>query len=175
MTPARKSPPATPMAAQPKPPGVCPVERRGIPARLGRVVTVPAAVAFALALVGAAGSPPLIAAGPAQETAAGPPENPIEATEESVRSGLRVYGRFCRACHGIRADGQGMTAPTGSRPANLIDDEWVHGDTDGDIFQVIRNGVPPAYDMEAWEGRITDEEIWHIVNFLRNMAERMAR
>ena len=92
-----------------------------------------------------------------------------------VRAGLRVYGRFCRACHGIRADGQGMTAPTGSRPANLIDDEWVHGDTDGDIFLVIRNGVPPAYDMDAWEGRITDEEIWHIVNFLRNMAVRMAR
>ena len=50
----------------------------------------------------------------------------------------------------------------------------MHGDTDGDIFLVIRNGVPPAYDMEAWEGRITDEEMWHIVNFLRNMAERMA-
>ena len=172
MTLARKSSPATRIAAQPALPGVCTVGRRGLPARPGGVVPVLAAVAFAL--LGAAGSSPLIAAGPAQEAAAEVPENPIEATEESVRAGLRVYGRFCRACHGIRADGQGMTAPPGSRPANLIDDEWVHGDTDGDIFLVIRNGVPPAYDMEAWEGRITDEEMWHIVNFLRNMAERMA-
>ena len=145
------------------------------PTSLARVVPVAAALAFGFALFTAADSTPLIAAGPAQEAAAEPPENPVEATEESVRAGLRVYGRFCRACHGIRADGQGMTAPPGSRPANLIDDEWVHGDTDGDIFLVIRNGVPPAYDMDAWEGRITDEEIWHIVNFLRNMAERMAR
>ena len=145
------------------------------PTSLARAVPVAAALAFAFALFTPAGSAPLIAAGPAQEAAAEPPENPVEATDESVRAGLRVYGRFCRACHGIRADGQGMTAPPGSRPANLIDDEWVHGDTDGDIFLVIRNGVPPAYDMEAWEGRITDEEMWHIVNFLRNMAERMAR
>lgn len=142
---------------------------------LARVVPGAAALAFAFALLMAADSTPLTAAVPVQEPAADAPENPIEATEESVRSGLRVYGRFCRSCHGIRADGQGMTAPTGSRPANLIDDEWVHGDRDGDIFLVIRNGVPPAYDMDAWEGRITDEEIWHIVNFLRNMAERMAR
>ncbi len=142
---------------------------------LARVVPGGAALAFAFALFMAADSTPLIAAAPVQEPAAEVPENPIEATEESVRAGLRVYGRFCRACHGIRADGQGMTAPPGSRPANLIDDEWVHGGTDGDIFLVIRNGVPPAYDMEAWEGRITDEEMWHIVNFLRNMAERMAR
>lgn len=140
---------------------------------LARVVPVPAAFAVAFALLPAAGSAPLTAAGAVQEPAAEVPENPVEATEESVRSGLRVYGRFCRSCHGIRADGQGMTAPPGSRPANLIDDEWVHGDRDGDIFLVIRNGVPPDYDMDAWEGRITDEDIWHVVNFLRNMAERL--
>lgn len=138
-----------------------------------RIAVVPAALAFAL--FPAADTAPLAAAAPAQEAAPEPPENPVEATDESARAGLRVYGRFCRSCHGPRADGQGTTAPPGSRPANLIDDEWVHGDTDGDIFLVIRNGVPPAYDMDAWEGRITDEEIWHIVNFLRNMAERMAR
>ena len=141
---------------------------------LVRIAAVPAAFALVFVLVASGDSAPVVAAATAQEEAAEPPENPVEATEESVRSGLRVYGRFCRSCHGIRADGQGMTAPTGSRPANLIDDEWTHGDTDGDIFLVIRNGVPPAYDMDAWEGRITDEEIWHVVNFLRNMAERMA-
>ena len=51
----------------------------------------------------------------------------------------------------------------------------MHGDSDGDIYLVIRNGVPPNFDMDAWEGRVTDEEIWHIVNFLRNFAARMAR
>ena len=48
----------------------------------------------------------------------------------------------------------------------------MHGDSDGAIYNVIRQGVPPAYDMDAWEGRITDEEIWHVVNFLRELAAR---
>ena len=50
-----------------------------------------------------------------------------------------------------------MAAPPDSRPANLVDEEWDHGDTDAAIF---REGVPPKYDMDAWEGRITDDDIW---------------
>lgn len=143
-------------------------------ARILAVLVVPAAV---FALIPNAAVDTVQAAGPAQETqeaAAEIPENPVEATEESVRAGLRIYGRFCRSCHGVRGDGRGQNPSPGTRPANLIDDEWVHGDSDGEIYNVIRQGVPPAYDMDAWEGRISDEEIWHVVNFLRNLAERMA-
>ncbi len=96
-------------------------------------------------------------------------DNPVEATE-SVASGLRVYGRFCRSCHGMQGDGRGMAAPAGSQPANLIDDQWDHGDTDAAIYKVIQEGVAPKYDMDAWEGRITDEEIWHLVNYLRDLG-----
>ena len=105
-----------------------------------------------------------------EQESAEPPANPIATSEDSVRAGRRMFGRFCRSCHGMRADGQGMTAPSGSRPANLVDDQWDHGSTDGEIFTVIREGVPPAYDMDAWEGRITDEDIWNIINFLRDLA-----
>ena len=105
-----------------------------------------------------------------EQESAEPPANPIAISEDSVRAGRRMFGRFCRSCHGMRADGQGMTAPPGSRPANLVDDQWDHGSTDGEIFTVIREGVPPAYDMDAWEGRITDEDIWNIINFLRDLA-----
>ncbi len=133
-----------------------------------RIVAVPALAAACALLAAAAPAPG--AAEAAQEETAAAPENPIEATEESVRAGLRVYGRFCRSCHGVRGDGRGQNPSPGTRPANLIDDEWVHGDSDGEIYTVIREGVPPAYDMDAWEGRITDEEIWHVVNFLRFLA-----
>jgi mono/diheme cytochrome c family protein len=139
---------------------------------LARVVPVLAVLAAAFAVFTAADSSPAIAAEAVQEAAAEVPDNPIEATEESVRAGLRVYGRFCRSCHGVRGDGRGQNPSPGTRPANLIDDEWVHGDSDGAIYNVIRQGVPPAYDMDAWEGRITDEEIWHVVNFLRELAAR---
>ena len=138
--------------------------------RLTRVVPVLAALAAASALFIAADAPTLTAAEAGQETAAEAQENPIEATEESIAAGRRIYGRFCRSCHGMRADGRGMAAPAGSRPANLIDEEWVHGDSDGAIYTVIREGVPPKYDMDAWEGRITDDEIWNVVNYLRSLA-----
>ena len=141
-------------------------------ARVAAVLVVPAAV-FALLAIAA---PNTVKAAEAvqetQEAAAEIPENPIEATEESVRAGLRVYGRFCRSCHGINLDGRGQSPSPGTRPANLVDDEWVHGDSDGEIYNVIRQGVPPNYDMDAWEGRITDEEIWNVVNYLRFRASR---
>ncbi len=137
-----------------------------------RVVTVLAACCAAFVLLAAAAPSASTAAEAVQEPAAEVPENPIEATEESVRAGLRVYGRFCRSCHGVRGDGRGQNPSPGTRPANLVDDEWVHGDSDGEIHNVIRQGVPPNYDMDAWEGRITDDEIWHVVNFLRELAAR---
>ncbi len=97
-------------------------------------------------------------------------DNPIASSEESIAAGRGTYGRFCRSCHGISADGRGMAAPPDSRPANLVDEEWDHGDTDAAIFKVIREGVPPKYDMDTWEGRITDDDIWNVINFLRDLA-----
>lgn len=138
-----------------------------------RVVAVLAACCAAFVLLAAAAPSASTVAEAVQEPAAEAPENPIEATQESVRAGLRVYGRFCRSCHGVRGDGRGQNPSPGTRPANLVDDEWVHGDSDGDIYNVIRQGVPPNYDMDAWEGRITDDEIWHVVNFLRELAARL--
>lgn len=133
-------------------------------AAAGLTMTGPPGAAATVEAAGAA-----VATQDGQEAAA-PQANPIETSEDSVRAGRRVFGRFCRSCHGMRADGQGMTAPSGSRPANLVDDQWDHGSTDGEIFRVIREGVPPAYDMDAWEGRITDDDIWNIINFLRDLA-----
>ena len=133
-------------------------------AAAGLMITGPRDAAAAVEAAGAA-----VATQDGQEAAA-PQANPIEMSEDSIRAGRRVFGRFCRSCHGMRADGQGMTAPSGSRPANLVDDQWDHGGTDGEIFRVIREGVPPAYDMDAWEGRITDDDIWNIINFLRDLA-----
>ena len=97
-------------------------------------------------------------------------ENPIEMSEESISAGRQIYGRFCRSCHGVRADGRGMAAPPGSRPANLTDDAWDHGSTDTEIFTLIKEGVPPKYDMDAWEGRVSDDDIWNVINYLRDLA-----
>ena len=97
-------------------------------------------------------------------------DNPIASSEESVAAGRTIYGRFCRACHGQRADGRGMAAPPGSRPANLIDAEWDYGSSDAEIFKVLKEGIAPKYDMDAWEGRVSDDDMWNVINYLRDLA-----
>jgi mono/diheme cytochrome c family protein len=70
----------------------------------------------------------------------------------------------------MRADGRGMAAPPGARPANLVDDTWDHGGSDAEIFKVIKEGVPPDYNMDAWDGRVSDDDIWNVINYLRDLA-----
>ena len=99
-------------------------------------------------------------------------DNPIPRTEESVAAGRIIYARFCRSCHGREGKGDGRGAPPDAVVSNLVDDQWDHGDTDADIFKAIREGVPPDLVMEPWEGRISDEDMWNVVNYLRDLAER---
>ena len=53
--------------------------------------------------------------------------------------------------------------------ANLVDQQWIYGDRDGDIFEVIKNGKPDR-DMEAFGTGLSDERIWQIVHYLRYMG-----
>jgi mono/diheme cytochrome c family protein len=60
-----------------------------------------------------------------------------------------------------------------SPPApDLTDKEWKRGSTDGEIFSVIKNGVPPDLSMEPWGDRIKDPKIWNVVNYLRSLAKK---
>ncbi|MDE2905752.1 MAG: c-type cytochrome [Acidobacteriota bacterium] len=49
---------------------------------------------------------------------------------------------------------------------------WQHGSSDGEIFAVIRDGVGPDFAMDAFGGPLADEEIWHVVNYIRSLARR---
>ena len=109
-------------------------------------------------------------------TAQGNPEaakvkNPVATTPESIATGKQIYTRYCATCHGT--SGQGGSGSDISPPApNLTDDDWKHGSTDGEIFDVIKNGVPPDLSMEPWGDRIKDEDIWNVVNYVRSLAKK---
>lgn len=99
-------------------------------------------------------------------------DNPVAMSEESVAGGRRIYARFCRSCHGPDGQGDGAGAPEGAIPANLVDGECDTGCGDAEVFTAIKDGVAPDYFMEPWEGRITDEDIWNTVNYLKDLASR---
>ena len=103
-------------------------------------------------------------------------ENPIAATPASIDAGARLYTKFCANCHGTSGRGNGRlaagTAMYGRRPSDLTDDVWQHGSTDGEIFYVIKNGVPPDLNMEPWGDRIQDPDIWNVVNYVKSLAKK---
>ena len=97
--------------------------------------------------------------------------NPVAATAESAAAGQPIYRRYCASCHGINAEG-GSGSDISPPAPDLTDTEWKNGSTDGEIFSVIKNGVPPELNMEPWGDRIKDADIWNVVNYLRSLAKK---
>ena len=97
------------------------------------------------------------------------PENEAGFSMQSAGLGKRLYMRSCLKCHG--GNGKGDTEmreflPT--HPSDLTNEQWTYGDKDGEIFLVIKNGT--EYDMPAFAEELSDERIWHIVNYLRTLG-----
>jgi mono/diheme cytochrome c family protein len=133
--------------------------------------------------VRAASAAPAAASVPTQrpaQSAAGPSttvlRNPVAPTRASIAAGKRVYDANCAGCHGGRAQGAVKAGTTisiieeqrGKQPPDLTDDQWDHGSSDGEIFRVIKRGLPPTM-MPGFDGRIPDREIWNVVNYVRSL------
>jgi mono/diheme cytochrome c family protein len=101
--------------------------------------------------------------------------NPVPATPDSIASGKKFYDKHCADCHGEKADGVSALADAMAqdavKPPNLIDDQWDHGSTDGDIFVSIRDGVGGPGAMKGLNGRpgVGPAEMWNTVNYLRGL------
>ena len=99
-------------------------------------------------------------------------KNPVPANAVSVEAGKAVFAKYCRSCHGAEGKGDGAGAPKDVHPANLTDAKWDHGSTDGEIFTTIKTGVGPKFDMDSWDGRIKDPDIWNLVNYIKTLAPK---
>jgi mono/diheme cytochrome c family protein len=97
-------------------------------------------------------------------------KNPVAADAASIAAGKDLYELNCQFCHGEKGMGDGSLAPPGT--ANLSDGEWKHGSTDGEIFTVIRKGVPPDFTMPPVEAKLSDKEVWSLVNYVRSLGPK---
>ncbi len=136
------------------------------------IFSLTAAVILAVALFG-----PVVATQEVRNASAAALRNPIASTPESIAAGKRAFDTNCAACHGNRAQGAVKAGVVisiiqemgGKQAPELTDAQTDHGSSDGEVFTVIKKGVPPTM-MAGWEGRISDTEIWNIVNYLRALA-----
>ncbi|KEO75260.1 cbb3-type cytochrome c oxidase N-terminal domain-containing protein [Anditalea andensis] len=77
--------------------------------------------------------------------------------DASISLGKSIYDSNCAACHGSAL--QGTVGP------NLTDAYWLHGGSVGDIFKVIRDGVP-AKGMIAWKGQLSPSQIQQVTSYI---------
>ena len=99
-------------------------------------------------------------------------KNTVAATAASVTAGAATFKKYCSFCHGADAKGDGPLAPKDSHPPNLTDDTWVHGDTDGEIFLVVQNGLGEKSPMKGLKTKLSDQDIWNVINYLRSLGPK---
>ena len=89
-------------------------------------------------------------------------KNPIAMTEQSIAEGRKLFEKHCTACHG--KTGKGGIGP------DLKGSPRFHGNSDGEIFHVIADGVKGTA-MRGFREELSDEMRWHIVNFIISMRK----
>jgi cytochrome c553 len=100
-------------------------------------------------------------------------KNPVPTSAASLEAGQKTFQKMCAFCHGKDAAGNGPMVPKGmTTPPSLIDDKWDRGSTDGEIFLVLRDGAGPKFEMKGLKGKLADENLWHVVNYLRSLGTK---
>ena len=95
-------------------------------------------------------------------------KGPFPYTRRSIAEGKKYYLMNCVECHDQDGKGLGRRDFSGTPPADLTDpDAWTHGISEQAIFKSTKDGTPD--DMPPYKDKMTDEEIWHTVNFVRSL------
>ena len=85
--------------------------------------------------------------------------NPFEGDPDAIEQGMSRYRARCALCHGM--DAKGYRAP------DLTSGQSRHGDSDVQLFRVIRRGVPGT---EMRPTRMPDDELWTVIAYLRTLG-----
>jgi mono/diheme cytochrome c family protein len=101
-------------------------------------------------------------------------KNPVATSAESVAKGRELYLEKmkgnCVFCHGETGSGnEANLAKLRRKPADLTNKERMTAMTDGEVFWKISKGITGI--MPAGEKRLTEEERWHVVNYVRTLAK----
>ena len=101
-------------------------------------------------------------------------KNPTTANEESIAKGKELFMERqkgnCVFCHGETGAGnEANLAKLRRKPADLTNKERMTAMTDGEIFWKVSKGIQGI--MPAGERRMSEEERWHVVNYVRTLAK----
>jgi len=90
--------------------------------------------------------------------------NPVAKGDASNKAGKTLYDKNCASCHGKAGLGDGVRArQLKTFPGDFSLAEY-QNQTDGDHFYKTKTG---RGDMPKYEGKMSDTDIWNVVNYMR--------
>lgn len=95
--------------------------------------------------------------------------NPFLPDEASLKIGQELFAQNCAVCHGEQGRGNGPAAAGLSLKPPDFGNGHLDIHTDGDVFYWIQNGLSPTSPMPAFKGKLSDDQIWHLVNYVRRL------
>jgi copper transport protein len=98
--------------------------------------------------------------------------NPFLPDAASLALGQKLFEQNCVPCHGEAGRGNGPTAAyfNGRVPDYSSGHLDIH--TDGDVFYWIQNGFGYDSPMPTFKDKLTDDEIWNLVNYVRRLRNQ---
>lgn len=95
-------------------------------------------------------------------------QNPVAKGDVSTKAGLALYSRNCTSCHGKAGLGDGVKARMlKDFPGDFSKAEF-QSQTDGSLFYKTKTG---RSEMPKYEGKLTDDDIWNVVNYMRTLKQ----
>lgn len=95
-------------------------------------------------------------------------KNAVKADDASIKGGKDLYTKNCASCHGKTGLGDGPKARgLDTFPGNFTENTF-QAQSDGDLFFKIKTG---REEMPKYDGKIDDESIWQVVNYMRTLKK----
>jgi len=105
-----------------------------------------------------------------------PPEysekiNPIGSDAKTLTSGQILFDNNCTSCHGEKGRGDGPAGKNlNPRPANIARFAKMPMASDAYLFWTIsEGGVPVQSAMPPFKKGLSEQEIWEIISYLRQL------
>jgi len=95
-------------------------------------------------------------------------KNPIVMSDASTTAGQALYAKTCAACHGKTGLGDGPKAKSLKTIPTDFSKAESQTQTDGEHFYKTKTG---RGDMPKYEGKLSDDDIWNVVNYVRTLKK----
>jgi mono/diheme cytochrome c family protein len=95
-------------------------------------------------------------------------KNPVDKDKANIKAGMALYVKNCASCHGKTGLGNGVKSRTLKDYSGDFSSKYYQDQTDGEHFYKTKFG---RGEMPKYEGKLTDEEMWQMVNYMRTFKK----